>query len=55
MGENDKHAFEYVFGKGQLGRCYGRSITRSYLKKNKEILQIKQHNQTNATKDGWIM
>ena len=33
-----------MFGKEQPGRvrCYGRSITRSYLKKDEEILQIKQ-------------
>ena len=41
-----------MFGKEQPGRvrCYGRSITRSYLKKDEEILQIRQqHDQKVAS------
>ncbi|XP_016199618.1 uncharacterized protein LOC107640622 [Arachis ipaensis] len=42
-GENDEDAFVGVLGKDQPGRvcCYGASITRSSLKKDEEIRQVK--------------
>ncbi|RYR02946.1 hypothetical protein Ahy_B06g081771 [Arachis hypogaea] len=41
--ENDEEAFVGVLGKDQRGRlrCYGASITRSSLKKDEEIRQVK--------------
>ncbi|XP_020979528.1 uncharacterized protein LOC110272063 [Arachis ipaensis] len=42
-GENDEDAFVGVLGKDQPGqvRCYGTSITKSSLKKDEEIRQVK--------------
>ncbi|XP_072054287.1 uncharacterized protein [Arachis hypogaea] len=43
-GETDEEAFESLFGKDLPGRvkCYGRSVTRSDLKKDAEISELKQ-------------
>ncbi|XP_052111625.1 uncharacterized protein LOC107470454 [Arachis duranensis] len=50
-GETDKEAFESLFGKEQPGRvrCYGRSVTRSDLKKHVEISELKQQHQEEVT------
>ncbi|XP_052118970.1 uncharacterized protein LOC127748457 [Arachis duranensis] len=42
-GENHEDAFVAVLGKDQLGRvrCYGTSVTRSSLRKDEEICQVK--------------
>ncbi|XP_016208045.1 uncharacterized protein LOC107648732 isoform X1 [Arachis ipaensis] len=50
-GETDEEAFESLFGKEQPGqvRCYGRSVTRSDLKKHAEISELKQQHQEEVT------
>ncbi|XP_072052838.1 uncharacterized protein [Arachis hypogaea] len=50
-GETDEEAFESLFGKDLPGRvrCYGRSITRSDLKKHAEISELKQQHQEQVT------
>ncbi|XP_025700352.1 uncharacterized protein [Arachis hypogaea] len=50
-GETDEEAFESLFGKEQPGRvrCYGRSVTRSDLKKHAEIFELKQQHQEEVT------
>ncbi|MED6217040.1 hypothetical protein PIB30_014025 [Stylosanthes scabra] len=51
-GYNDEDAFEAVFGKEPHGRvrCYGRSVTKSSLKREKQIQQIQQqHREEVAT------
>ncbi|MED6182219.1 hypothetical protein PIB30_026611 [Stylosanthes scabra] len=42
---SDDDTFQTLFGKEQYGRvrCYGRSVTKTSLKKEKEINQLKQH------------
>ena len=44
-GETADDAFRAVFGKEQPGRvrCYGRSLTISYLNKDEEIKNLKQN------------
>ncbi|MED6177282.1 hypothetical protein PIB30_096677, partial [Stylosanthes scabra] len=46
-GETDEEAFESLFGKEQPSRlrCYGRSITKTELKKHAEISAIKEQHQ----------
>ncbi|RYQ91009.1 hypothetical protein Ahy_B09g096896 [Arachis hypogaea] len=50
-GETDEEAFESLFGKDLPGRvrCYGRSVTRSDLKKHAEIFELKQQHQEQVT------
>ncbi|RYQ95306.1 hypothetical protein Ahy_B08g090447 [Arachis hypogaea] len=49
--ETDEEAFESLFGKDQPRRvrCYGKSVTRSDLKKHAEISEIKQRHQEEVT------
>ncbi|KAH0688938.1 hypothetical protein KY289_016296 [Solanum tuberosum] len=44
LGETADDSFKAVFGNEQPGRvrCYGRSVTRTSLKKDEEIIKIKQ-------------
>ncbi|RYR15772.1 hypothetical protein Ahy_B04g072699 [Arachis hypogaea] len=44
-GETEEESFEALFGKEQLGRVrlYGRSMTKTNLKKHAEINEIKNH------------
>ncbi|MED6197567.1 hypothetical protein PIB30_057645 [Stylosanthes scabra] len=51
-GYSDEEAFESIFGKERHGRvrCYGRSITKSSLEREKQIQQIQQqHKEEVAT------
>ncbi|XP_059289861.1 uncharacterized protein LOC132043371 [Lycium ferocissimum] len=54
-GETADEAFQAVFGKEQPGRvrCYGRSVTKSSLKKDEEInkLQQKHNNEVSTLKE----
>ncbi|KAH0695127.1 hypothetical protein KY285_022224 [Solanum tuberosum] len=50
-GETTDDAFRAVFGKEKPGRlrCYGRSVTTSYLKKDEEINNLKQNHANEIT------
>ncbi|XP_025692235.2 uncharacterized protein [Arachis hypogaea] len=50
-GETPTNAFQKVFGKENPGRvrCYGRTVTKTSLKKNKEIDEIKKQSEEKVT------
>ncbi|KAL1318247.1 uncharacterized protein [Arachis hypogaea] len=50
-GETPTNAFQKVFGKENPGRvrCFGRTVTKASLKKNKEIDEIKKQSEEKVT------
>ncbi|XP_020973185.1 uncharacterized protein LOC107629748 [Arachis ipaensis] len=50
-GKTPTNAFQKVFGKENLGRvrCYRRTVTKTSLKKNKEIDEIKKQSEEKVT------